>query len=509
MVSANDTLSTASSVLEIRDSRPLTRHKPWTLDALPSEIRRLIVSHLTLDWPYQTRYTKGAKIHLKNANLAHRCLREWVPGFLFRDMVLTHVLPGIVSQLQAFSVDPAAAALLRHVRSIQVQVPPAIRWEIRTTDPFDFIDDITNNRLTKKFSVKDPNEMSLEQQEYCSNYHQALVEPFTDNRTWHRLLNSAIHFWPQIFTRFPNLRHIGVGVCERVDHPASTYTNLFIQEHGREVIHEVNPPYVEDATVNLAWASSIVLQSAPPSVSSLQLSATHNDNLSSFANVNRLLGMVYRSTAFLTDTRLVNIKNCTISIKGVAGTHGAKNWHGDTGSAGMVRYWRKVLSAMPNLTHLTLRLDVEGRDLRFTNLEDSDPNGCILEWLLTDLNLDGLKELVLSDFLLRTDTINKIIGENTPTLTKLVLYHAKISLLEPNADFTFRDEQYLNGAGWLGVCRGLTAKMPNLKCELIRPTSSLENLVFFPVGFEYMSKLLSQPGVMMYTQAKYTKDMFC
>ncbi|KAF2176385.1 hypothetical protein K469DRAFT_742993, partial [Zopfia rhizophila CBS 207.26] len=125
---------------------------PPTLDALPSELRKLIVSHLAPSGDDCTRYARGGKIHLKNANLAHSCLREWVPEFLFRDMVLPHVLVGMSSQLERLTYSqPDGAELLKHVKTVQVKVPPAIRWEADTTELFDYVHDITDQRLTKKF----------------------------------------------------------------------------------------------------------------------------------------------------------------------------------------------------------------------------------------------------------------------------------------------------------------------------------------------------------------------
>jgi len=63
------------------------------LNTLPSELRRLIVSHLA---PERGTLLPGCKKHLKSANLAHSCLREWVPEYMFRDMALMHVLVGML-----------------------------------------------------------------------------------------------------------------------------------------------------------------------------------------------------------------------------------------------------------------------------------------------------------------------------------------------------------------------------------------------------------------------------
>ena len=90
------------------------------LTTLPSEIRRLIVWHLA---PASDDATKpGSKIHLQNANLTHPCLREWATEYLFRDMTLNHVLPGIACHLERFAVCRPNSPLLKYVRHIVVQV---------------------------------------------------------------------------------------------------------------------------------------------------------------------------------------------------------------------------------------------------------------------------------------------------------------------------------------------------------------------------------------------------
>ncbi|KAF1920576.1 hypothetical protein BDU57DRAFT_414880, partial [Ampelomyces quisqualis] len=87
------------------------------LNTLPSELRRLIVCHLT---PSPGYYRPGCKIHLQSANMAHSCLREWVPEYMFRDMVLNHVLIGMSSQLERFAVDPLNAKLLKKITRLSL-----------------------------------------------------------------------------------------------------------------------------------------------------------------------------------------------------------------------------------------------------------------------------------------------------------------------------------------------------------------------------------------------------
>ena len=89
------------------------------LNTLPSELRRLIVSHLA---PDTDNLRPGCKQHLKNANLAHSCLREWAPEYMFRDMALKHVLVGMSSHLESFVASPSNDELLKFVKHINVQV---------------------------------------------------------------------------------------------------------------------------------------------------------------------------------------------------------------------------------------------------------------------------------------------------------------------------------------------------------------------------------------------------
>jgi hypothetical protein len=66
-----------STVLDDMPDMPLSKSQPF-LSALPSELRKLIVAHLA---PHPERLRPGSKEDLKNANLAHSCLREWVRMF--------------------------------------------------------------------------------------------------------------------------------------------------------------------------------------------------------------------------------------------------------------------------------------------------------------------------------------------------------------------------------------------------------------------------------------------
>jgi hypothetical protein len=132
-----------SHVLDDLAHRTLARPQP-ALSALPSELRKLIVAHLA---PNPQDLRPGSKQDLRNANLVHPCLREWVrismfnlhvrrtltslplppqvPEYMFRDMALKHVLVGMSSHLERFTVSPANSDLIKLVKHIVVQVRPS------------------------------------------------------------------------------------------------------------------------------------------------------------------------------------------------------------------------------------------------------------------------------------------------------------------------------------------------------------------------------------------------
>lgn len=90
------------------------------LATLPSELRKIIVSHLAP--PSIDDLEPGCKAHLKNANAAHSCLREWVPEYMFRDMALDHVIVDMTSHLERFAIQIETDSLLKHVKAIEVKV---------------------------------------------------------------------------------------------------------------------------------------------------------------------------------------------------------------------------------------------------------------------------------------------------------------------------------------------------------------------------------------------------
>ncbi|KAF2000456.1 hypothetical protein P154DRAFT_620263 [Amniculicola lignicola CBS 123094] len=450
---------------------------PPTLNTLPSELRRIIVAHLAPSGPNHVRYAPGSKVHLKNANLAHSCLREWVPEYMFQEMCLTHVVVGISSHLELFALDPSNTELMKHVKVIHVKVPPAIRWEVHTDDPFDSLSDITDQRLAKSMKVVGFDKLAPGIVEYFLNYHKALVEPFTSNNRWYALKSASRDMWYQTFRRFPNLEHISVGICKRNEHPSPTYTNTFVSQYGKDVIMNEEPMFVEDCTTNLAWASSSSLLRFPETVKSLHLHMANLDNLNTFATVNRLLNTCYGDPMVPTvRPHLAQITKLVLDIQGAEGVHGRASWPRNTGSAGAVRYWKKVLTCMKNLTHLDIRQIAASNDVTFTDNEQTDLKSSILQWLLPDwTHLEGLRHLALRYFKIDRDSISKILSSEMSQLTSLCL--SEISLTWDEEDgYTNWGPQHLDhlqGQTWITTCQWLSTNLNLENIEIVRPLSNI------------------------------------
>jgi len=90
------------------------------LSDLPSELLSIIVGHLAPS--YENRFKPGQKKDLQSANFAHRCLRQWVPQFLFRNMCLMVVTFGLSSKLEGMLLDPLGLELAKHIRNVQLKV---------------------------------------------------------------------------------------------------------------------------------------------------------------------------------------------------------------------------------------------------------------------------------------------------------------------------------------------------------------------------------------------------
>jgi hypothetical protein len=123
------------------------------LSDLPPELLSIVVGHLAPS--YENRFKPGQKKDLQSANFAHRCLRQWVPQFLFRNMCLMVVAVGFSSKskLEGMLVDPLGLELAKHIRNVQLKV-----WTTNTLLNYDSGADVkwlhrfhlqSHRRLTK------------------------------------------------------------------------------------------------------------------------------------------------------------------------------------------------------------------------------------------------------------------------------------------------------------------------------------------------------------------------
>jgi hypothetical protein len=381
-----------------------------------------------------------------------------------------------------------------------VQVPPALRWEVGMVDTLGHsLEEITSQRLCSKFRIRKPLEMNDEQLQYSNEYHRAMVEPFTDNRSWYRLLRAANTSLGQIFGRFSNLEEISVGCCDVIDQPAPTCTHTFILQHGKEVVSEPSPPFLEDATVNMAWASAMVIRTAPTNVRRLRLSMANMDNYNSFATINRLQSLSYRQPF---NTRIMRTTRLTLTLRGIAGTHGSRDWLGETGSASSVRHWKNLLNSFRELQHLDLHnaLSTDSR-LQFSDLESSDSKACILDWILTGFILKKLRTLHLRDFAFDTASIQTTFMGHWPCLEILTLDDCSLMRrVEGNINFGYITTQednmeHLHGQSWLETCRALSEKNPKTRITLGRPSSNVNGNDHYPLHPNYMTQISNLPQV--------------
>lgn len=138
------------------------------LSDLPPELLSVVVGHLAPS--YENRFKPGQKKDLQSANFAHRCLRQWVPQFLFRNMCLMVVIVGLSSKLEGILVDPLGLELAKHIRNVQLKVLPTIPQKVdknTQTSP-----NSTTLRLLSRFDVRDKKFLTFKQKEFCLSSHR-------------------------------------------------------------------------------------------------------------------------------------------------------------------------------------------------------------------------------------------------------------------------------------------------------------------------------------------------
>lgn len=340
-----------------------------------------------------------------------------------------------------------------------------------------------------------------------TNHYESMVAPFTDSRRWYVLFHAANNSWRRIFRYFHNLTTISVGKSWIVDQPLPACAANLVARH--DVIDcFVDPPYIEDCTVNQAWASSIVLMMASTKVRTLHLTLANTDNLDSTATVNRLLNLSYLLTPL--STRLSGITTLHLTLGGIYGTHGVHDEFGPTGSAACARYCKKVLNSLTGLRHLELHDELRpDNDIMFTDLGMTDWREHILEWILPGLVLKRLQTLHLCKFDLESAALVPTFTGHWPLLEKLVFEDCELRMHGDEDDEEFPQgsvsieernsywENHLRGQSWVEGCRVLSERHPGLRIELIRPSSHLETLVDHHIHPDNVQKLRQIPGVVL------------
>jgi hypothetical protein len=219
------------------------------------------------------------------------------------------------------------------------------------------------------------------------------------------------------------------------------------------------------------------------------------DNFNNFATVNRLLSMGHRRTP---QPHLMKTTSLSLTIRGIAGTHGSSDWHGDTGSAGYVRHWTSALNSLRDLRHLELHDDMRvASELRFSELEMSDSKASLLDWILPKITLKQLRTLRLCKFTLDTATIEDTFAGDWSCLERLTLEDVILMRREEEGiDFTSGSVAHLQGDSWLGVCRMLLKKSDELRIKLIRPESNVNNFTAdFSLHADYLNQIANLPRV--------------
>ncbi|KAH7557975.1 hypothetical protein BM1_05247 [Bipolaris maydis] len=436
----------------------------------------------------------GCKLDLQNANLAHSCLREWATEHLFRDMTLTHVLPGASCSLEIFAITKQNAHLLDFVTHIVVQVPPAIRRDDFNIPEFYGPATPTIQRLYPECVNSPTFEFTDEKREYCLRYHEAMVEPFIQGWRWPALVNCAESSFARIFGYFKNLTSISVACCERVDHLQPTCTGTFIQQTGKSAIEQENHRFVEDRTVNLAWASAIIVRKAPPHVHTLRLSLANIDSYYKTNTVNSTLrkGYGYPESNF---PNLANLTRLTLSVRGIPGTHGHPSHVRIAAKFHAGWFWKLIISKMLQLQHLELVDDYDtSPDTCFSGLEYTNHTASILPLLLPYLELNQLKVLGLRGFALQKhDLANSLTGP-WPSLERIVL--SEIRLMD-GSDEDYADAEHMEGLTWLEICQEFVEKRPGVILELERPYSTCFALDAVVVEERFVEELGGIDGVVV------------
>ena len=299
-----------------------------------------------------------------------------------------------------------------------------------------------------------------------------MVEPFIRGISWSGLLCQAQHVCTQVFRQLPELEHVEVDVCERIDYPNPTTTNTFIKRWGRDVVIHENPAYVEDLATNLAWASNIITQTIPGKVKSLHLSA---------ANIE----YKRHSISYNPARDLLSVTNLTLDIRGVLGTCNKLGWEATrTDTSGMVRYWAKTINSLPKLVHL--QLNGKSGNVIAEYEDVTTEIGCTLSWLLPGVKRP-LQSLFLRNFRMGVETLSNCLPAFKSSLKSLVL--------DGIVMFNSSDEEE-EEAPWLRLAAWLKDHMQGTRIRVDHPYNIWDNYDSLNPGVPVSQSSLDKMSVM-------------
>ncbi|KAF2500307.1 hypothetical protein BU16DRAFT_242981 [Lophium mytilinum] len=292
------------------------------------------------------------------------------------------------------------------------------------------LEDNTKIKLCNQLGVKKVEDLTVEQKDFCEQYHAYMVQPFPDDPRWSSLASFAYSSCKTVLPVLPKLEHVGCGICLPEDFPTPTSTNSFVKR-WRNSVAAVNPVYIYDFDVNLAWISGIALHSVPLHVKSLGMSAANLATLSSMVTVNRILSTICNihklSQNPVHRVGTMAVTELSLTIGGIRGTHGIDTWAGNTGSIGMVKYWADAINLLPNLTYLALvgdRMELPGAEQMSNDLDHG-----WMTWLFRSLvSLRHLESFSLYYFTITPETIPQVFQSMSESLRHVSFRDVSIDL---------------------------------------------------------------------------------
>jgi hypothetical protein len=218
------------------------------------------------------------------------------------------------------------------------------------------------------------------------------------------------------------------------------------------------------------------------------------DNFNSFATINRLQSITFKRPF---DLQSRTVTRLSLTLQGIAGTHGSRDWPADTGSIGSARHWKTILNSLEQLQHLELIDDQDRSDiLRFSSLDLSDTKASIVNWILPDLIYKQLNTLCLKGFVLDTALVQETLSGFWPSLRHIILHEIAL-MLRVDENIKSRDfcVEHLQGSSWVAACRGLTSRHQDLRITLKDIASNIDNANTMSLHPRFVKEVRELQGV--------------